>query len=223
MKTFTMAGVPPLPEIASEMIDGKRYYATPDGKKLPSVTTVLGFFEAQGIMKWRNQVGEAEANRISKMATGRGTRFHKLTEDYLQNKEINFKKLMPNERVDFQKFTKILNRIDNIHHIEAPLFSTKLGVAGRTDLIGEFDNTLSIIDHKTSNKPKIEEYIQHYFEQEAAYAIMYYHQTGIIINQIVILMSVAEGEPIVFIKNTEDYIKPLKEKIRKYKEIHNVF
>ena len=46
-------------------IEGKRLYETPDGLKYPSITTVLGWFSAKGIMAWRKRVGEKEANKIS--------------------------------------------------------------------------------------------------------------------------------------------------------------
>lgn len=222
MKTFQLINSPPLPELKSEMIDGKRYYTAPTGEKLPSVTTVLGHFEKAGIMKWKKRVGEEEAKKVSSQATRRGTKIHSLAEDYVQNIPIDYDALMPQDKVNFIRFQKSLDNIDNIHYIEAPLFSVSLGLAGRTDLIAEYNGVLSIIDHKTSTKVKKEEYIQHYFEQETAYALMYYHMTGIPISQIVILMSVDDHpEPLVFIKQTKDFIVPLKDKIRKYKELNS--
>lgn len=205
--------------MTTKNIDGRRYYLTPEGIHLPSVTTVLGHFEKEKINKWRQKVGEKEANRVSKLATSRGKSFHALVEDYVQNKPVDLSEVTPDTKVNFIHFKPTLCRIDNISHIEAPLYSLKLGVAGRTDLIAEFDGITSIIDHKTSKKIKKREWIQHYFEQETAYAIMYYHMTGIIINQLVILMSVDyQPEASVFTSKTEDHILPLKAKIKTYKE-----
>lgn len=204
------------------MVEGKRYYTTPDGIKLPSVTTVLGEFEQEGINKWKKRVGEKEAAAVSSRASSRGTTFHSLAESYLENKPIDYNELQPDMSVNFRRFTKALDHINNIHYIEVPLYSVKLGTAGRTDCIAEYDTKLSIIDYKTSNKPKKEEWIQHYFEQEAAYALMYYHMTGIPIEQIVILMHVDyQEEPSVYIRQTKDYILPLKSKIKRFKEIYS--
>jgi len=48
-----------IPKIESQTFpDGKRYYVTPEGKKLPSVTTVVGAQKKQAIMEWRRRVGE---------------------------------------------------------------------------------------------------------------------------------------------------------------------
>lgn len=213
---------PPLYPLQDEMVGGKRYYTTPDGIKLPSVTTILGEFEKDGINKWKKRVGGKEAAAVSSQASRRGTSFHALAESYLENKTIDYNALQPDMAVNFKRFTKALDRINNIHYIEVPLYSVKLGTAGRTDIIGEFDQKLSIIDHKTAKKPKKEEYIQHYFEQETAYALMYYHMTGIPIEQIVILMHVDyQEEPSVYVRQTKDYILPLKAKIKRYKEIYS--
>lgn len=78
-----------LPDLKSETFpDGKRYYVTPSGSKLPSVTTVVGAQKKQAIMEWRRRVGEDVANKISRQATSRGTNVHTLCEKYLNNEEL---------------------------------------------------------------------------------------------------------------------------------------
>ncbi|BCU94117.1 MAG: hypothetical protein CM15mV4_0820 [Caudoviricetes sp.] len=73
---------------------GKRVYLTPSGKKYPSVTTVIGNNKKKmkSIMQWRRRVGEAEANRVSAQATGRGTKYHSIVEDYFNN-DLDLKNL----------------------------------------------------------------------------------------------------------------------------------
>ena len=71
--------------LPTETINGKRYYRTPDGKHYPSVTTVTGMLNAKWIKKWRKSVGEEKANKISRKAAMRGTRYHQLQEDFLNN------------------------------------------------------------------------------------------------------------------------------------------
>ena len=51
-------------ELKAEVVNGKRFYATPDGNKYPSVTTITSQYNKQSIMEWRKRVGEEEANRI---------------------------------------------------------------------------------------------------------------------------------------------------------------
>ena len=65
--------------------NGKRLYVTPDGEKYPSVTTVLSDYKKDAIIQWRKRVGEQQANKISTQASRRGTKVHKLCEDYLNN------------------------------------------------------------------------------------------------------------------------------------------
>jgi genome maintenance exonuclease 1 len=46
-------------------VDGSRKYATPDGEKLPSVTTILDATKSeeskQALANWRKRVGHAKA------------------------------------------------------------------------------------------------------------------------------------------------------------------
>lgn len=198
-------------ELETQTINGRRYYVTPNGN-YPSITTVFSAFPNPKIDEWRAKVGDKEADRISKVATDRGTLIHSLCEYYLKNEEYP-ESLNCIDRETFFNFKKILNRIDNIHGLEVPLYSDRLKVAGRTDCIGEFDGILSLIDFKTSKKEKREDWIHHYFLQATFYALCYYELTNIKIKQLAILIAVDAGENQVFVKPIKDYIQPLIEKI----------
>ena len=82
--------------------------------------------------------------------------------------------------------------------------------------MGEFDGTLSIIDFKTSRKLKKKEWIDGYFIQAAAYAIMYEERTGTPITQLVILIAVDNESPQVFIEHRDNWTKKLLETIKEY-------
>ena len=206
-----------LPDLKSEThSDGKRYYTSPSGKRLPSVTTVVGAMKKQAIMEWRNRVGEVEANRISKLATGRGNRVHDLAERYLKNEKIDWVREMPDSVEMFRTLIPHLHRINNIHYIEQALWSEQIGLAGRVDLIAEWDGVLSVIDFKTSKKIKKAEDIQDYFAQCTAYSGMYEEHVGVPIDQIVIVMAVENEQPIIFIEKTGDHINTLVEHIEFY-------
>lgn len=217
---FTFCPPVSLPDLKSETFpDGKRYYTLEDGTRLPSVTTVLGAQKKQGIIEWRKRVGEEEANRVSKKATSRGTDMHTLCEKYLDNtpKLSLMEGIRPDAFEMFVSLKPLLNRINNIHYQEQALWSKQLGMAGRTDCIGEFDGVLSSIDFKSSSKVKQMAHIEDYFWQTAAYALMYEEMVGIPINQLVILMAVEDGPPILFIQKTEDHIHGLVKAIQYYK------
>ena len=53
------------PSLSREMIDGVRYYDTPDGKKLVSITSVISHHNREIFTKWRKRVGVDEANKIT--------------------------------------------------------------------------------------------------------------------------------------------------------------
>lgn len=194
-----------------------RKYRTPDGVDLPSITTVLSILSRDSIAKWRKRVGEEEANRISYRASTRGTAVHEIIEKYIDNEE-NFRDgYTPDIISSFLDLKPILDsRIGKVYAQEAPLYSTHLGVAGRVDCVAEFDGKLSIIDFKTSRKPKQAKWINNYFMQESAYAIMWEERTGIPITQLVTIISVDGHAPQVFIEHRDNWVRPLIDTISQY-------
>ena len=214
---FTHCSPMVIENLNTETVNDKRYYVTPSGQRLPSVTTVLGAMKKKEIMAWRRKVGEVEANRISKLATGRGNRVHTLAEKYLLNETIEWKKEMPDAVEMFQSISPHFSKINNIHYMEQALWSEKIGLAGRVDLIAEWEGKLSVIDFKTSKRIKTEDKIQDYFAQCVAYAMMYEERVGAPIDQIVVLMAVESEQPLIFVKDTKDYVNTLYEHIEFYK------
>ena len=196
-----------------------RRYRTPEGIDLPSITTVLSILSRDSIMKWRRRVGAEEANRISHRASTRGTAVHAIIEKYINNEE-NFKDgYTPDIIGSFLDLKPILDgRIGRVYAQEAPLYSNHLGVAGRVDCVADFDGKLSIIDFKTSMKPKRKDWITNYFMQESAYAIMWEERTGRPITQLVTIISVDNHEPQIFIEHRDTWVRPLRETIAQYNE-----
>jgi|TARA_B110000977_G_scaffold2814_2_gene3879 genome maintenance exonuclease 1 len=207
-----------LPKLTRKSTEAGRRYFTPDGNAYPSITTVLGILSKQGILEWRKRVGEVEANRISTQAATRGTAVHKLAEDYIDNVEGWSKGAMPANIASFNDLKNILDkRLDNIWFQEEFLYSDRLKCAGQVDCIAEFDGQLSIVDFKTSRKPKKEEWITSYFIQASFYAAAFYERTGIPIKQGVILITVDGSEPQVFKVNTYDYLEHFLKVRKQYK------
>lgn len=206
MKKFIHVEHPIPHNLHVEEMGGKRYYTTPSGLKVPSVTSVLGYRKSPGLMKWKKTIGEKESNRVLKKAGARGTRVHNLCEQYIKNEIIDIKSMMPDIKEMFNDLRSTLDRIDNIRLIEAPLYSEKLKLAGRTDIIGDFDSVPSIIDFKTSLREKPEDYVIDYFLQGTAYTLMYNKMFNEDIKQIVIIILCDDRhDPQVFIKDIEEY------------------
>ncbi len=205
-------------ELEANTIDGVRYYTLPSGKKAPSITSITSFYNRQIFKNWREKVGEEQANKITKVATDRGTKFHDLVEKYLLNEDINsLKNVLPTTKARWIAARDALNKIDNIHALEKPLYSEYFGIAGRVDCIAEYEGELAVIDFKTSKKIKPEKWLENYFVQETAYACMYYEMTGISVKKIVTLMVADNGDVKVYEKtNKRDYIKLLTKYIKEF-------
>ncbi len=220
MRIFEHVKLPQLQfDLTAETTDSGRLYTTPEGNKYKSITTVLSNYNKQYIYEWRKAVGEERANEVSRKAANRGTKVHKICEDYLNNEipELKMQMMMPDLK---ELFFKIKPHIDenvgNIYSQEQALYSDKLRIAGRVDLIAEWNGKLSVIDFKTSTKQKDEEGIQNYFMQCTAYALMFAERTGMWIDDIVVLIATEEGSAQVFERQIHDYRQPLMEYIDKY-------
>ena len=214
MKKFNHVGSE-LQDLQTENIDGKRHYVTPNGSYI-SITTLLSNLSKDGIQKWRERVGAEEANRISTKASRQGTAVHALCEQYIKNEQDFLTGSMPHLVEMFESIQPLLDRIDNVHVTEGALYSDELKLAGRTDLIAEFDGQTAIIDYKTSRRIKTWEQCHSYFMQGAFYAHAYEERTGIAINNIVIIMAVENEEPLLFRETKDRWLEPLKSVIYKY-------
>jgi genome maintenance exonuclease 1 len=220
MKIFNHVKLPSLDfDLKAETTDSGRLYATPTGERYKSITTVLSNHNKQAIMEWRDRVGAEEANKISTKAANRGTKVHKICEDYINNEipELKMQMMMPDLKEMFFKIKPIIDeKLGDVYSQEQALYSHKLKIAGRVDLIGMWNGKLSVIDFKTSNKQKEEENIQNYFMQCTAYALMFSELTGMWIDDIVVLIATGEGEAQVFERQIDNYVKPLMQYIDKY-------
>ena len=199
-------------EMESETTEKGRVYKVPGGGLYPSITTVLSSYNKKALMEWRQRVGDEEANRIARKASGRGTRLHNAVEKYLLNEMSTMKLqgMMPDAKELFIQLRPILDEsVGTIYGIEQPLYSDRLMVAGRCDCIGEWNGKLSIIDWKTATKFKEKSSIKNYFMQAAAYAEMFYERTGRVIDDLVIAIANDEGLPQIFQEKRQDYLADL--------------
>jgi len=209
-------------EMVTETIDGKRYYVTPTGGKYPSITTVISnnAKKQAGLAKWRARIGKDKAQAKSTRASGRGTRYHKLVEDFINNElDITKYKDMPLPWCMFHSSREILERINRVYLQEAALYSDYLQIAGRVDCIAEYEGELAIIDFKTSEAPKKEQYLYDYFVQECGYACMLQEVYGLSVKKFVTIVACENGDTQVKVMPTKkEYLIKLQEYIREYQE-----
>lgn len=199
----------PVPKLEQINSDGRRVYATPDGQRYPSVTTILSEHGREALDSWRNKIGIDKANEIGARAARRGTKLHMFTEHYLKNDQSVFDGRDLIGQHLFEEFKPLLGPIDNIHCLETRLYSHHLRLAGTVDCIAEYNGVLSVIDFKTASKAKKHEWIHSYFMQAAAYAIMYEELTGIPVNNLKILVAVEDEPPQLFEEKRDRWVRGL--------------
>ena len=188
-------------------IKGKRFYniIKDDNTKVlaPSVTSVLGSINKEGLQKWRERIGEKRADNIARNAADRGIIMHKLIEIYLNTSiqlntdnrlEQTFSKLNRDEEIKDLKprdyvvgtilFYKLLenNILDYVEKAvlqEVPLYykAKKILFAGTVDFVGIVEKKLKVVDFKTALKYK--QYIDKYEKQISAYTIAFEFLTGV--------------------------------------------
>ena len=180
---------------------GKRLYATPEGHKVPSVTTILDKTKPAesriALANWRKAVGEKKATEITTEAANRGTRMHKYLEDYVKGETLKETVTNPYANQSLIMAKKVIQegfgKITEVWGSEVPLYFPEL-YAGTTDCVGVHDGDESILDYKQTNKPKKLEYIDDYFIQLTAYAMAHNEVHGTNIRKGVILMCVKPPE-----------------------------
>lgn len=215
--------------------DGSRTYAfsDPDGYEFscPSVTTVLSKTADNGwLEEWRERVGAEKADKISHLAKSRGTSMHSVLERLAKGEKIRKSSILPNCVGQALAIHKELQaNLTAIYAIEPPVVSPLLRVAGRTDLIGRWNDKPSIIDYKTSKRIKTKQDITDYFLQACIYALLVEETlferhikygkevlTPLVPEQIVILMACDTGDLLVFVDSVARYKKDAQKRIDTY-------
>ena len=207
--------------LPTENVNGQRYYVTPEGKHYPSVTTVTGLMNRKWLAQWKKFVGEEKANKISRQASGRGTRYHYMQEDFINNVDIEEKlaKATPLDLMMFNQTRKLTSKLGDIYMLEGSMYSNELEMAGRVDCIAEFAGKVSVIDFKTSTKRKIPSKIKNYFIQETAYAKMFEEMYDVPIERIVTIIAVEEtGQSQLFVEEPNKWYDQLVELRQQYRE-----
>ena len=127
---------------------------------------------------------------------------------------------MPININGFLQIKPLLDKnLGSILGIECPLYSRRLKLAGRCDLVAEYNGILSIVDYKTSRKEKKTDWIESYLLQTTLYSMMLYELKNVLTKQIVIIIAGDEvNEAQVFIDKPAIWINRALECVRKYNE-----
>ena len=199
------------PPSTRSLIEGNRHYDV-SNEILPSVTTILQATQSDekkaSLAKWRQKVGENEAEKIKNEAAARGTAMHKFLEYYVQNQKLLD---LSDEGQAASSMARIiieqgLKDIEEIWGSEVTLFYPGL-YAGQTYLCGIYTGRESIIDFKQTNKPKRIEWVEDYFLQLAAYAMAHDQIYGTCVDQGVILMCSKDGFFQKFISTGKEFTR----------------
>ena len=185
---------------------GSRVYLTPDGAKVPSVTTVLSKTKDMSFLKvWKKRIGENRAKEIVTRSINYGNAVHKNLEDYIvEGKEPSgniFVKHMTNQIIK-----KGLINVDEVWGVEVSLYNEGL-YAGTCDVVGLHENVPAIIDFKNSRSLRKDEWIQDYKLQVAAYGMAHDSMFQTKINRGVVMLAVQTGQYQEWIIEGKDYIK----------------
>lgn len=171
--------------------NGSRYYVSPQGDHLSSVTTILSATSySPELEAWQKRVGLQEAERVRVEATGLGSLMHTHLEQYVMGEERpggnNIVRVLAKNMAD-KVIENGLKNVDEVWGMEEILYSPGL-YAGTSDLIGIHQGKQAIMDYKTCRKMKKKSTITDYSLQGAAYALAHDELHGTKIEKVVIFM-----------------------------------
>lgn len=163
----------PYDQITRTSKNGKRHYQTPDGRVVPSVTTVLSATkDMTHLNAWKKRIGEQKAQQITTESANIGTVMHRSLEKHVKGEDRT-----PGSNLIQQKAHQManviidngLNDVSEVWGSEVSLHYPEL-YAGTTDLVGVYKGEPAICDFKQARKLKKKEWIEDYFLQLCAYA-----------------------------------------------------
>ena len=163
----------PYDELSKTSKNGKRHYNTPDGRQVPSVTTVLSATkDMTHLHAWRKRVGVEKAAQITQESANIGTVMHSSLEKHVKGQERKPGTNFIHQKAHQMANVIIDNGLTNISEVwgsEVSLHYPEL-YAGTTDLVGVYKGEPAIMDFKQARKLKRKEWIDDYYLQLVAYA-----------------------------------------------------
>lgn len=135
----------PAPQVLATRSSDRESYTLPDGTRLPSVTRILDRTmrpeKAAALAKWRQRIGDVEAERTRKAAASRGSALHMAIARRLAGQLT-----MMGESVWMRSVERVLAHVRNVLPIgdanpaePVPVYNTIYGYAGTPDLVADVD------------------------------------------------------------------------------------
>lgn len=192
-------------------------------------------------------LGVIEGNRISKHACDRGTILHKLCENYLladgdvsrvelaslpdifandtKKEWTQYSEASHLEALSmWQWIQSVLQHVTSVVCTEQTVHHDGLIYAGTLDALGTFNGVEhTLIDFKTSGRPKSQKWIQDYFIQVAAYSGAAYNRFGLRINQAAIIIALERSYPQVFLIDRETLLQYWHLWVARLTKFHSIY
>ena len=176
--------LPQFPRLQNHDYPSGRVYEMPWLELYPSITTVL-----KGLYDGPDMPAE-----VLKAAAIRGEKVHHLCEDYIEGEVVDPRRNGFNVEGLFRSVAAELDsHLTAVHAQEVTLYTKRLRMAGRCDLIADWDGVPSIVDFKTSATDKYESGIESYWLQTAGYSLMLQEMIGLVCAQLVVIVA-TEGD-----------------------------
>jgi len=160
-------------ELSRVSKDGKRHYATPDGRQVPSVTTVLSATkDMTHLHAWRKRIGAEKAQQITTESANIGTVMHSSLEKHVKGEARKPGSNLIHQKAHAMANVIIENGLTDVSEVwgsEVSLHYPEL-YAGTTDLVGVYKGQPAIMDFKQARKLKKKEWVEDYFMQLVAYS-----------------------------------------------------
>lgn len=209
----------PFKELECVTTDAGRWYVSPNGVKLTSVTTMLGRTgDHTWLDAWREKLGAEAADAETQRCADRGESVHLACELYLQNKPMDECLKAAGDYVFmFLQLKPHLDKITKVYAQEIPLYSERLGLAGRVDCIAVYQGIPCILDFKTSNIMKTRGMIEDYSIQLCLYSAMFQEMFGVKIERLVnVISNESSPLPTVIEFERKDVISKMMDRVRLY-------
>ncbi len=163
----------PYGDLSKVSKNGKRHYSTPDGRQVPSVTTVLSATkDMTHLHAWRKRVGADKAQQITTESANIGTVMHNSLEKHVKGIQRKPGSNLIHQKAHAMANVIIDNGLQDVSEVwgsEVSLYYPEL-YAGTTDLVGVYKGEPAIMDFKQARKLKKKEWVEDYFLQLVAYS-----------------------------------------------------
>lgn len=205
-----------LPVLHRTKVNGKLRYISQGSLPLPqnsfdSVSTILNSTQDAAsrvaLRRWQTRVGAMEAERIRNEAIDAGQAIHTYLHKYLTGSHCP--PIEPSYKGYFQALKKVLPKFEESFLSEQTIVSFQYQYLGTLDLLVRYQNRITLIEIKTSSKPKQLDWVKDKVLQLAAYSIPIEELYSIEQSALIYLISDGSYQEFLFTPSQMTYYKQL--------------